>query len=224
MCFSKEALSSPLTTLPSQALQTEAVKLFKVTMCTRLDLLFWTWKTKQTAVCFGQANTGNLTSVNLCVICAFIFLFRLVSFSSTWPLMLQLSTTMCHWPKALCRFVWRTRSFRTSSSASSSNRPVGGSPTASQDPCRSVWSPLGGSTGTCVFFQSLFFFFFFNSEAEMMSFLIMFLSFDSLGLAVSSVVCRSVSASASVSVASPGSPQTTCRVQVTARQRSTNTD
>lgn len=30
MCFSKEALSSPLTTLPSQALQTEAVKLFKV--------------------------------------------------------------------------------------------------------------------------------------------------------------------------------------------------
>lgn len=30
MCFSKEALLSPLTTLPSQALQTEAVKLFKV--------------------------------------------------------------------------------------------------------------------------------------------------------------------------------------------------
>lgn len=30
LCFSKEALSSPLTTLPSQALQTEAVKLFKV--------------------------------------------------------------------------------------------------------------------------------------------------------------------------------------------------
>jgi len=30
LCFSKEALLSPLTTLPSQALQTEAVKLFKV--------------------------------------------------------------------------------------------------------------------------------------------------------------------------------------------------
>ncbi|KAM9803961.1 pleckstrin homology domain-containing family H member 2 [Neosynchiropus ocellatus] len=30
LCFSKEALSSPLTTLPSQALQTEAVKLFKI--------------------------------------------------------------------------------------------------------------------------------------------------------------------------------------------------
>ncbi|KAG7511976.1 pleckstrin-likey domain-containing family H member 2 [Solea senegalensis] len=29
LCFSKEALTSPLTTLPSQALQTEAVKLFK---------------------------------------------------------------------------------------------------------------------------------------------------------------------------------------------------
>ncbi|KAG7229889.1 hypothetical protein INR49_009606 [Caranx melampygus] len=29
LCFSKEALSSPLTTLPSQALQTEALKLFK---------------------------------------------------------------------------------------------------------------------------------------------------------------------------------------------------
>uniref|UniRef100_A0A8C5DWV9 Pleckstrin homology domain containing, family H (with MyTH4 domain) member 2 n=1 Tax=Gouania willdenowi TaxID=441366 RepID=A0A8C5DWV9_GOUWI len=29
LCFTKEALSSPLTTLPSQALQTEAVKLFK---------------------------------------------------------------------------------------------------------------------------------------------------------------------------------------------------
>lgn len=29
LCFRKEALSSPLTTLPSQALQTEAVKLFK---------------------------------------------------------------------------------------------------------------------------------------------------------------------------------------------------
>uniref|UniRef100_A0A3Q3WEG2 Uncharacterized protein n=1 Tax=Mola mola TaxID=94237 RepID=A0A3Q3WEG2_MOLML len=29
LCFSKEALSSPLTTLPSQALQTEAIKLFK---------------------------------------------------------------------------------------------------------------------------------------------------------------------------------------------------
>ncbi|XP_057703666.1 pleckstrin homology domain-containing family H member 2 isoform X2 [Corythoichthys intestinalis] len=29
LCFSKEGLSSPLTTLPSQALQTEAVKLFK---------------------------------------------------------------------------------------------------------------------------------------------------------------------------------------------------
>ncbi|KAJ8250639.1 hypothetical protein COCON_G00225610 [Conger conger] len=29
MCFSKEGLSSPLTTLPSQALQTEAIKLFK---------------------------------------------------------------------------------------------------------------------------------------------------------------------------------------------------
>lgn len=30
LCFSKEALSTPLTTLPSQALQTEAIKLFKV--------------------------------------------------------------------------------------------------------------------------------------------------------------------------------------------------
>lgn len=30
LCFNKEALSSPLTTLPSQALQTEAIKLFKV--------------------------------------------------------------------------------------------------------------------------------------------------------------------------------------------------
>lgn len=30
LCFSKEGLSSPLTTLPSQALQTEAIKLFKV--------------------------------------------------------------------------------------------------------------------------------------------------------------------------------------------------
>ncbi|KAM9476627.1 pleckstrin homology domain-containing family H member 2 isoform 1-T1 [Clarias gariepinus] len=29
LCFSKEALSTPLTTLPSQALQTEAIKLFK---------------------------------------------------------------------------------------------------------------------------------------------------------------------------------------------------
>jgi len=30
LCFTKEGLSSPLTTLPSQALQTEAIKLFKV--------------------------------------------------------------------------------------------------------------------------------------------------------------------------------------------------
>ncbi|KAL0177486.1 hypothetical protein M9458_026380, partial [Cirrhinus mrigala] len=29
LCFTKEGLSSPLTTLPSQALQTEAIKLFK---------------------------------------------------------------------------------------------------------------------------------------------------------------------------------------------------
>lgn len=36
LCFSKEALSSPLTTLPSQALQTEAVKLFKVQKSTFL--------------------------------------------------------------------------------------------------------------------------------------------------------------------------------------------
>lgn len=55
-------------------------------------------------------------------------------------------------------------------------------------------------------------------------FVIMFLSLDSLGLAVSSTVCGSVSASASVSVASPGSPQTTCRLQVTACQGSTNTE
>lgn len=30
LCFSKEGLRSPLTTLPSEALQTEALKLFKV--------------------------------------------------------------------------------------------------------------------------------------------------------------------------------------------------
>jgi hypothetical protein len=30
LCFSKEGLVSALTTLPSQALQTEAIKLFKV--------------------------------------------------------------------------------------------------------------------------------------------------------------------------------------------------
>lgn len=34
LCFSKEGLRSPLTTLPSEALQTEALKLFKV--CTSL--------------------------------------------------------------------------------------------------------------------------------------------------------------------------------------------
>lgn len=45
-----------------------------------------------------------------------------------------------------------------------------------------------------------------------------FLSFDSSGLAVPGVVCGSVCASASVSVASPGSPQATCGLQVTARQ------
>lgn len=37
LCFSKEALLSPLTTLPSQALQTEAVKLFKVHTCCCLN-------------------------------------------------------------------------------------------------------------------------------------------------------------------------------------------
>lgn len=54
-------------------------------------------------------------------------------------------------------------------------------------------------------------------------FVIVFLSFDSLGLAVFSVVCGSVCASASISVASPGSPQATCRLQVTARQGCANT-
>lgn len=41
LCFSKEALSTPLTTLPSQALQTEAIKLFKViTVLIMLYVLF----------------------------------------------------------------------------------------------------------------------------------------------------------------------------------------
>lgn len=35
LCFSKEGLCSPLTTLPSQALQTEAIKLFKVNITDR---------------------------------------------------------------------------------------------------------------------------------------------------------------------------------------------
>lgn len=30
LCHSKEGITSPLTTLPSEALQTEAIKLFKV--------------------------------------------------------------------------------------------------------------------------------------------------------------------------------------------------
>uniref|UniRef100_A0A3Q2YPC4 Pleckstrin homology, MyTH4 and FERM domain containing H2 n=1 Tax=Hippocampus comes TaxID=109280 RepID=A0A3Q2YPC4_HIPCM len=37
LCFSKEALLSPLTTLPSQALQTEAVKLFKLFINVAID-------------------------------------------------------------------------------------------------------------------------------------------------------------------------------------------
>uniref|UniRef100_A0A3B4B1G6 Uncharacterized protein n=1 Tax=Periophthalmus magnuspinnatus TaxID=409849 RepID=A0A3B4B1G6_9GOBI len=37
LCFSKEALASPLTTLPSQALQTEAVKLFKLFINVAID-------------------------------------------------------------------------------------------------------------------------------------------------------------------------------------------
>lgn len=43
LCFSKEALWSPLTTLPSQALQTEAVKLFKVHIHTPVASLSHTY-------------------------------------------------------------------------------------------------------------------------------------------------------------------------------------
>lgn len=52
LCFSKEALTSPLTTLPSQALQTEAVKLFKVRTIMHRNFL---------------NITANITSVCLCL-------------------------------------------------------------------------------------------------------------------------------------------------------------
>lgn len=75
---------------------------------------------------------------------------RLVSFLSTWPSMLQPSTTMSRWPRVLCRCVWPTLSFRMSSSASSLNRPAGGSRTAILDPCRFAFSPHGVSSSLCV--------------------------------------------------------------------------
>lgn len=84
-------------------------------------------------------------------------LLRLVSFSSTWPSMLQPSTTTSHWPRVPCRCVWPTPSCRMSSSASSSNRPAGGSRTATQDPCRFAFSPHGGSSSVCCSAETLTF-------------------------------------------------------------------
>lgn len=39
LCHSKEGLISPLTTLPSEALQTEAIKLFKVRFYMKLYIV-----------------------------------------------------------------------------------------------------------------------------------------------------------------------------------------
>lgn len=63
LCFSKEALASPLTTLPSPALQTEAVKLFKVPEGTSCSL---------SECCSGRERLADhlvhLMGVNLCII------------------------------------------------------------------------------------------------------------------------------------------------------------
>lgn len=69
LCFSKEGLRSPLTTLPSEALQTEALKLFKV--CTSL---------------FPPLDTLSLSffffTVTLCpALALLLFLFLFCSFS-----------------------------------------------------------------------------------------------------------------------------------------------
>lgn len=125
LCFSKEALRSPLTTLPSQALQTEAVKLFKVHTMPALS----------PPACLCVADWPPL--------------LRPVSSSSTWPSTLPPSTTTCRWPRAPCRCAWRTPSCTTSSSASSSSRPGRGSRTATRVPCRSVSPPHGGGRRSC---------------------------------------------------------------------------
>lgn len=64
MCFSKEALSSPLTTLPSQALQTEAVKLFKVPPRGRRRIFVCLFGRRTSAVGLDSANTTQLRHLN----------------------------------------------------------------------------------------------------------------------------------------------------------------
>lgn len=59
LCFNKEALTSPLTTLPSQALQTEAVKLFKVRTVMPRNLLNIT--PNITSVCSWQSRPPRVS-------------------------------------------------------------------------------------------------------------------------------------------------------------------
>lgn len=62
MCFSKEALSSPLTTLPSQALQTEAVKLFKVPPRSRRRIFVSLFGCQTSAIRLDSANATDVAS------------------------------------------------------------------------------------------------------------------------------------------------------------------
>ncbi|MBN3311931.1 PKHH1 protein, partial [Atractosteus spatula] len=55
LCYSKEGLLSPLTTLPSEALQTEALKLFKTTVL--LSVLTETWENSFRACRNSRAGT-----------------------------------------------------------------------------------------------------------------------------------------------------------------------
>ena len=60
LCHSKEGIISPLTTLPSEALQTEAIKLFKVKLYVALSI-----KKKNLKVTFARASQMVLVVKNL---------------------------------------------------------------------------------------------------------------------------------------------------------------
>lgn len=70
LCFSKDGLRSPLTTLPSEALQTEALKLFKVSSTSPLPSLSHTCS----YFAFSFSIFQNISHTYLICLCHALFL------------------------------------------------------------------------------------------------------------------------------------------------------
>lgn len=78
LCFSKEGLRYPLTTLPSEALQTEALKLFKVNAFVCVFSYFL-----KSPLCFFLLDSHSQKLKSLCPLVVFISLEESLHLSNT---------------------------------------------------------------------------------------------------------------------------------------------